>query len=242
MVVSTGLFEARLLLLLVFEGRNCIDDVLYFFRRLQRLAIFVHLRLFFFVFVAIRVLILVWIAIREGTLTSVSWIGEEHMLLAVVALRELVVLLPLAWMLALALIWLLVVVAIEIYLDARARGLDVVQHILDVIHDAGEVEELLTILSLLPSLPRWHALSLLLLCLCLMHASWTCWPSHSSCELLLCLLEVLLLLIWQPSASVHVGDLLLTTTMNLLVRRLAAICRMPLLSICLLLSTLMGSM
>ena len=60
------------------------------------------------------------------------------MLLAVVVLRELVVLLillPLAWMLALALIWLLVVVAIEIYLDARARSLDVVQHVLDVIHD-----------------------------------------------------------------------------------------------------------
>ena len=60
------------------------------------------------------------------------------MLLAVVVLGELVVLLillPLAWMLALALIWLLVVVAIEIYLDARARSLDVVQHVLDVIHD-----------------------------------------------------------------------------------------------------------
>ena len=60
------------------------------------------------------------------------------MLLAVVVLRELVVLLillPLAWMLALALIWLLVVVAIEIYLDARARSLDVVQHVLDVVHD-----------------------------------------------------------------------------------------------------------
>jgi len=83
-------------------------------------------------------LILVWIAIREGTLASVGWIGEEYMLLAVVVLGELVVLLillPLAWMLALALIWLLVVVAIEIYLDARARSLDVVQHVLDVIHD-----------------------------------------------------------------------------------------------------------
>jgi len=83
-------------------------------------------------------LILVWIAICEGTLASVAWIGEEYMLLAVVVLRELVVLLillPLAWMLALALIWLLVVVAIEIYLDARARSLDVVQHVLDVVHD-----------------------------------------------------------------------------------------------------------
>jgi|TARA_B110001450_G_scaffold256107_1_gene285483 hypothetical protein len=80
-------------------------------------------------------LILVWIAIREGALAAVAWIGEEYMLLAVVVLRELVVLLPLAWMLALALIWLLVVVAIEIYLDARARSLDVVQHVLDVIHD-----------------------------------------------------------------------------------------------------------
>jgi len=78
---------------------------------------------------------LVWIAIREGALAAVAWIGEEYMLLAVVVLRELVVLLPLAWMLALALIWLLVVVAIEIYLDARARSLDVVQHVLDVIHD-----------------------------------------------------------------------------------------------------------
>lgn len=168
MVVSSGLVEARLLLLLVFEGWNCIDDVLYFFRRLQRLAIFVYLRLFFFVFVAIRVLILVCFAIRECALTAVA---EENMLLAVVALRELVVLLicllPLTRMLALALIWLLVVVAIEIYLDARARGLDVVQHILDVIHDAGEVEELtiLTILSRLPSLPWWHALRC---------SSWTC--------------------------------------------------------------------
>jgi hypothetical protein len=53
MVVSSGLVEARLLLLLVFEGRNCVDDVLYVFRRLQRLAIFVHLRLFFLVFVTI---------------------------------------------------------------------------------------------------------------------------------------------------------------------------------------------
>lgn len=78
---------------------------------------------------------MVWIAIREGALAAVAWIGEEYMLLAVVVLRELVVLLPLAWMLALALIWLLVVVAIEIYLDARARSLDVVQHVLDVIHD-----------------------------------------------------------------------------------------------------------
>lgn len=78
---------------------------------------------------------MVWIAIREGALATVAWIGEEYMLLAVVVLRELVVLLPLAWMLALALIWLLVVVAIEIYLDARARSLDVVQHVLDVIHD-----------------------------------------------------------------------------------------------------------
>jgi hypothetical protein len=99
------------------------------------LAIFVHGRLFFSVFVTIRILILVWIAVREGALASATWIGEEHMLLAVVVLRELVVLLPLAWMLALALIWLLVVVAIEIYLDARARSLDVVQHVLDVIHD-----------------------------------------------------------------------------------------------------------
>lgn len=144
------------------------------------------------------------------------------MLLAVVALRELVVLLPLAWVLAMALIWLLVVVAIEIYLDARARGLDVVQHILDVIHYTREVEELLTILSLLPSLPRWHAL---------MHASWTSRPSHSSCKLL----EVLML-IWNPCA-VHVG-----VAIRLLVRRLAAICRMPLLSMSLLLPTLMGSM
>ena len=138
MAVSSGLLESRLFLLLVFEGRNCVDDVLYFLRRLQSLAIFVHGRLFFSVFVTIRVLILVWIAIREGTLASVGWIGEEYMLLAVVVLRELVVLLillPLAWMLALALIWLLVVVAIEIYLDARARSLDVVQHVLDVIHD-----------------------------------------------------------------------------------------------------------
>ena len=99
------------------------------------MAIFVHGRLFFSIFVTIRVLILVWIAIREGALAAVAWIGEEYMLLAVVVLRELVVLLPLAWMLALALIWLLVVVAIEIYLDARARSLDVVQHVLDVIHD-----------------------------------------------------------------------------------------------------------
>ena len=138
MAVSSGLLEGRLFLLLVFEGWNCVDDVLYFLRGLQRLAIFVHGRLFFSVFVTIRVLILVWIAIREGTLASVGWIGEEYMLLAVVVLGELVVLLillPLAWMLALALIWLLVVVAIEIYLDARARSLDVVQHVLDVIHD-----------------------------------------------------------------------------------------------------------
>ena len=81
---------------------------------------------------------MVWIAIREGALAAVAWIGEEYMLLAVVVLGELVVLLillPLAWMLALALVWLLVVVAIEIYLDARARSLDVVQHVLDVIHD-----------------------------------------------------------------------------------------------------------
>jgi hypothetical protein len=170
---------------------------------------------------------LVWIAICEGALSSVA---EEHMLLAVVALRELVVLLPLAWMLALALIWLLVVVAIEIYLNARARGLDVVQHILDVIHDAGEVEELLTILSLLPCLPRWHALHS---CCCICCIGCTSWPSHSSWELL----EVLLLLVWQPSASVHVG-----VAIRLLVRRLAAICRMPRLSMSLLLSTLMGSM
>ena len=167
---------------------------------------------------------LVWIAICEGTLASVAWVGEEHVLLAVVALRELIVLLPLAWMLALALIWLLVVVAIEIYLDARARGLDVVQHILDVIHDAREVEELLTVLGLLPSLPRWHAL---------MHSSWTSRPSHSACELL----EVLVLLIWHPSASVHVR-----VAVGLLVCRLAAICCMPLLPLSLLLSTLMGSM
>jgi hypothetical protein len=171
---------------------------------------------------------LVWIAICEGALSSVA---EEHMLLAVVALRELVVLLPLAWMLALALIWLLVVVAIEIYLNARARGLDVVQHILDVIHDAGEVEELLTILSLLPCLPRWHAL--LHSCCCIWCICCASWPSHSSWELL----EVLLLLVWQPSASVHVG-----VAIRLLVRRLAAICRMPRLSMSLLLSTLMGSM
>ena len=163
---------------------------------------------------------MVWIAICEGALSSVA---EEHMLLAVVALRELVVLLPLAWMLALALIWLLVVVAIEIYLDARAGGLDVVQHILDVIHDTGEVEELLTILSLLPSLPRWHAL---------VHSSWTSWPSHSSWELL----EVLVLLVGHSSASVHVG-----VAIRLLIRRLATICRMPLLSLSLLLSTLMNS-
>lgn len=145
------------------------------------------------------------------------------MLLAVVVLRELVVLLPLAWMLALALIWLLVVVAIEIYLDARARSLDVVQHVLDVIHDAGEVEEL-TILSRLPSLPGWHAR---------MRCSWTCWPSQSAWELL----EVLVLLGWQPSASVRVG-----VAVRLLVRCLAAICRLSLLSMSLLLSTWLGSM
>jgi len=148
------------------------------------------------------------------------------MLLAVVALRELVVLLPLAWMLALALIWLLVVVAIEIYLDARARGLDVVQHILDVIHDAGEVEELLTILSLLPCLPWWHALR---------RSSLSSCPSHSTWKLLL--LEVLLLLVWHPSASGYVGVAIR------LIRRLstmATLCRRPRLSMSLLLS-LMGS-
>lgn len=149
------------------------------------------------------------------------------MLLAVVVLRELVVLLPLAWMLALALIWLLVVVAIEIYLDARARSLDVVQHVLDVIHDAGEVEEL-TILSLLPSLPGWHAR---------MRCSWTSWPSHSTWLCLWELLEVLVLLVWQPSASVRVG-----VAVRLLVRCLAAICRLSLLSMSLLLSTWLGSM
>jgi hypothetical protein len=187
------------------------------------LAIFVHGRLFFSVFVTIRILILVWITIREGTLASAAWIGEEYMLLAVVVLRELVVLLPLAWMLALALIWLLVVVAIEIYLDARARSLDVVQHVLDVIHDAGEVEEL-TILSLLPSLPGWHAR---------MRCSWTSWPSHSTWELL----EVLVLLVWKPSASVHVG-----VAVRLRVRCLAAICRLSLLSMSLLLSAWLGSL
>ena len=190
------------------------------------MAIFIHGWLFFSVFVTIRVLILVWIAIREGALAAVAWIGEEYMLLAVVVLGELVVLLillPLAWMLALALIWLLVVVAIEIYLDARARSLDVVQHVLDVIHDAGEVEEL-AILSLLPSLPGWHAR---------MRCSWTSWPSHSTWELL----EVLVLLVWQPSASVRVG-----VAVRLLVRCLAAICRLSLLSMSLLLSTWLGSM
>lgn len=165
---------------------------------------------------------LVWITICEGSLTSIAWVGEEHMLLAVVALRELVVLLPLAWMLAMALIWLLVVVAIEIYLDARTGGLDVVQHVLDVIHYTREIEELLTVLSLLPSLPWWHTL---------VHASWTSRPSHPSCKLL----EVLVV-IWHSSA-VHVG-----VAIRLLVRRLAAICRMPLLSMSLLLPAVVGSM
>jgi hypothetical protein len=171
--------------------------------------------------------LLILIAICKGTGTSSAWIREEYVLLAVVALRKLIVLLPLARVLALALVRLLVVVAIEIYLDARARGLDIVQHVLNVIHDAREVEELLTVLSLLSSLPWWHAL---------MRSFRTSWPCYSTWELL----EVLVCLTWQPSSSVDVG-----VAICLLVRRLAAvpaICCLPLLSMSVLLSTLMSSM
>ena len=65
-----------------------------------------------------------------------------------------------------------------------------------------------------------------------MRCSWTSWPSHSTWELL----EVLLLLVWRPSASVRIG-----VAVRLLVRRLAAIRRLPLLSLSLLLSTWLGS-
>lgn len=148
------MFFPRLFLFFVFEWWNCIYDVFYFFRRLQRLTIFVKWWLFFSIFIAI----FIWL-IRTLWLLPIELL-VILLLLASVTRRVLEVLL-LLWIWSL-IIGLPIVISIEVYLDSWTLSLYIIKHVLNIIHDTGKIEEIvwLTTWLYLWTHTVWYLLSL----------------------------------------------------------------------------------
>ena len=113
----------------------------------------------------------------------------EHMLLSIVALCKLIVLLlPLSMVLVISLIWILVIISVEIYLNAWLICLNIVQHVLDIAHDTRKIEKLSISILILSTLSWWHA--------------WVC--SSISMHPSLKLLEILLLFIRYLCSTIHI--------------------------------------
>lgn len=161
----------RLLLFFIFEWRNGIYYVFYFFWRLQRLSVFIDLWIFFsilvIVFVLILAVMLLTIVLVVLRLTRIAWWVLEILLLRTT-------LSLISW----------IVVSIEVYLYSRALSLYVVQHILNIIHYSREVQELIWLSwltlwthimrNLLAWLPMMCSMLMLVVLLLLLHAWYIC--------------------------------------------------------------------
>lgn len=111
------------LLLLEHEAGDGIDDVLYFFRRRERLAVFINLGILLAVLVLLVVLLLEVLPVVHLELGTILRHSVEVKLLVVVAARELV-----ARSLPVGLLLLLLAIleySIEVHLDAGILSLNV---------------------------------------------------------------------------------------------------------------------
>ena len=120
--VRSAVFVAwrALLLFLIFEAWNCIDDILYFIWREKRLTVLIKLLLFFIILVrgVLLSILTIWHLIVVIVLPVRTWVRELLLEVTIATISELIS---------------------KVHLNARVLLLDLVHHLLDVIHDSTYV-------------------------------------------------------------------------------------------------------